>query len=235
MTNRRKFLAGVGALATGSAAAVGTGAFTSVSANRTVNVALADDSNAFVGLEPGDSELVVQSGSTLQVNLDGTGADGSGANMDAVTTIGDPDNPQTNHAFKIIHQGTQPVLFKMNYYITNTGWIQNNGNGQSHMTFEVFGDGGSTAENYPHQSYNNDFSLGQPNGSGFGESGTPYSAPNRGDGYRFNPGDEYYMVMSVNTTGSNASKNDDLSGTAVLEPATSTSQDKWDPKNPPSL
>lgn len=72
-------------------------------------------------------------------------------------------------------------------------------------------------------------------GSGFGESGTTYSAPNRGDGYRFNPGDEYYMVVSVNTTGSNASKNDDLSGTAVLEPATSTSQDKWDPKNPPSL
>jgi len=50
MANRRKFIAGLGALATGSAAAVGTGAFTSVSAERSVTIDTADDAYAFLRL-----------------------------------------------------------------------------------------------------------------------------------------------------------------------------------------
>jgi hypothetical protein len=228
MTHRRKFLAGVGALATGSAAAVGTGAFTSVSANRTMNVDIADDSNAFLGLEAGDSGLVVETGDTLQINLDGTGADGSGVNMDAVTTIGNHDNPQDSYAFKVTNQGTQALLFSMNYFFANTGWLQNNGTGQSHINFTVYGDGQSYSTDYPRQGPNRDRSLAQPSGGATGD------AANRGNGYRFEPGDQYYVVISIDTTGANAATTDDLSGTAVLQPAVVTDQDLWYPDNPPS-
>ena len=227
---RRKFLATVGSLAAGTAAAIGTGAFTSVSANRTVNVELSDDSSAFLGLEAGASDLVDNSGSTIQINLDGTSALGTGANMDAVTTIGDPDNPADDYAFKITNQGTRPLMFKMNYFLSNTGWIQNAGQGQSHLNFEVFGDGQSMSRDFPDQrGYNQDHSLGNPSGGGFGD------ASSRGTGYRFDPGDEYYMIVSIDTTGPNASKTDDLTGTAVLEPAVVTTQNSWEPENPPSV
>gem|GEM_PF-1264017 len=50
---RRKFIIGAGALATGSAAAVGTGAFSAAEVERAVNVEITDDSASLVGLEPG--------------------------------------------------------------------------------------------------------------------------------------------------------------------------------------
>lgn len=50
MAKRRKFLAGIGALVSGSAAAVGTGALSSVEAERTVDVAVTTDDNALLGL-----------------------------------------------------------------------------------------------------------------------------------------------------------------------------------------
>lgn len=225
---RRKFVVGLGALATGTAAATGTGAFTNVSAQRSVNVELADDTNAFLGLEPGDSELVTDNGDgNLQINIDGTNAAGSGANMNATTTIGDPDNPADEHAFKVTNQGTQSVMFKMNYYFQNTGWIDGNGNGQSHINFEVFANASeSNSEDYPHQGYNRDYSLGNPEGSNDGS--------NTG-GYRFNVGEEYYVVITIDTTGADAEESDDLSGTAVIEADTETDSDSWDPANPPSL
>jgi len=45
---RRKFIIGAGALASGSAAAVGTGAFSSVEAERTIDLSTEDDSNALL-------------------------------------------------------------------------------------------------------------------------------------------------------------------------------------------
>ncbi|MFW5919682.1 MAG: hypothetical protein ACOCSF_05745 [Halanaeroarchaeum sp.] len=52
---RRKFVIGLGALATGSAAATGTGAFSSVSAERSVSVQTESDADgANLGLEPNE-------------------------------------------------------------------------------------------------------------------------------------------------------------------------------------
>jgi hypothetical protein len=105
---RRKFLIGAGSLAAGSAAAMGTGAFTSVQANRDINVAVADDANALLALEPTDGEnadyTVVNDDGTLGIDIsDGnpTGPEGSGVNNDARTIIRD--------VFKITNKGTQPV------------------------------------------------------------------------------------------------------------------------------
>lgn len=52
MTKRRNFIAGLGVLATGSAAAVGSGAFTSVEADRDVTVEVVNDSSGYLSLIP---------------------------------------------------------------------------------------------------------------------------------------------------------------------------------------
>lgn len=110
MTNRRKFLAGVGALASGSAAAIGTGAFTSTSAVRQATVATAGDDSAFLQMSAsngpngqyvtttGDGEVVIDLN-----QLDGTNdGNGSGLNQNSETTI--------SSILTVTNQGTQSVV-----------------------------------------------------------------------------------------------------------------------------
>lgn len=52
---RRKFLIGTGALAAGGAAALGSGAFSRVEAQRAVSIEVATDENAYLGLKPMDT------------------------------------------------------------------------------------------------------------------------------------------------------------------------------------
>jgi len=113
---RRKFVVGLGALASGSAAAMGTGAFSSVQADRTVSVEVADDSEAYLRLEGdgGDNSDYVTSDGTdgvLTIDLDANNSSnvqggGSGVNPDARTRIDD--------LFVIENQGTQEVEITLN-------------------------------------------------------------------------------------------------------------------------
>ena len=111
---RRKFLIGAGALAAGGAAAMGSGAFTSVTADRDVEVAVAEDADAFLSLSPATDEdgdelpnaaFAEQTGDeeTIEFNIDGDaeGVDGSGLNPNATTVIAE--------IFDIENQGTQEV------------------------------------------------------------------------------------------------------------------------------
>ncbi|WP_133412119.1 hypothetical protein [Halalkaliarchaeum desulfuricum] len=50
---RRKFVIGMGSLAAGGAAAMGSGAFSAAEVERAVNVEITDDSVSLLGLEPG--------------------------------------------------------------------------------------------------------------------------------------------------------------------------------------
>jgi hypothetical protein len=108
---RRKFLIGAGSLAAGSAAAVGTGAFTSVSAERTVSVNIVDDNNSLLrltqsGTGPNSQYAEISNG---QVTIDLDNSDdggGSGLNKDSETDIFD--------IFRIQNQGTQPVFVYVN-------------------------------------------------------------------------------------------------------------------------
>lgn len=70
---RRKFVIGAGALATGSAAAIGTGAFTQTNADREISVTVSGDASAYVGLEVNDSygEYAESSDDELVLDLDG--------------------------------------------------------------------------------------------------------------------------------------------------------------------
>jgi hypothetical protein len=120
---RRKFVVGLGALASGSAAAVGTGAFTSVNAERSVDVEVAGDANAYLGLEPVSSSpnsayVQVNSGevsfdfSDSNDNLNNA-TSGAGFNPDAVTDVED--------LLRVTNQGTQDVDFSVDLSGLNTG------------------------------------------------------------------------------------------------------------------
>ena len=85
--NRRNVLIGLGTVAAGGGAALGTGAFSSVEADRTVTVETVGDDSAFVGISP-DGEYAVNTGSDEAVVLDlGNSGDDDGFNDDAETVI----------------------------------------------------------------------------------------------------------------------------------------------------
>ena len=109
---RRKFIIGAGALTAGSAAALGTGAFSSVTAERDVVVDVADDSDALLAIEE-----TPNSSNTDYVTVDGdSGAFGIDVSSDNTQLDENPDglNPDATTIIRslvdITNQGTQPVL-----------------------------------------------------------------------------------------------------------------------------
>ena len=110
---RRKFLIGTGSLAAGGAAALGSGAFSSVEADRDISVEVAGDANAFLGIEPageGNDDYVEGDGTdgTIGLNFDDPdGVNGEGINDRALTVF---DNVLT-----ITNQGTQDVLLGIDF------------------------------------------------------------------------------------------------------------------------
>jgi len=71
-SNRRSVLIGLGTLTVGGGAVFGTGAFSSVDADRSVSVTVADDSNALLGLSVEDSYNGISSPSGGQASFDFT-------------------------------------------------------------------------------------------------------------------------------------------------------------------
>jgi hypothetical protein len=105
---RRKYLAAIGSLAAGGAAAMGTGAFTSVSAERGLRVHTPTDSDALLGLAPEDSpnaEYVDASKDALRIDFGGEGQitdEGAyGVNNEAKTIV--------RRMFRVSNNGTQEV------------------------------------------------------------------------------------------------------------------------------
>jgi len=104
MANRRKFIAGLGALATSSAAALGTGAFSSVEAERSVSVEVGGDNNAYLGLRAERDDIISDDGDgqlSLDLGSQTTDKGGEGFNKEAVTEI--------EGVFRITNQGTEEV------------------------------------------------------------------------------------------------------------------------------
>jgi len=94
---RRKFIIGAGALGAGISTAIGTGAFTSVEAERSFSVATAGDAEAYLRMTAADSpnaQYVDEQSDTLSVTLDSL-------NENAVTTVDD--------LFLLQNEGTQAI------------------------------------------------------------------------------------------------------------------------------
>lgn len=111
---RRRLLAGLGTLAAGSAAAVGTGAFTSAEASRTVNVNVASEDEAYLALSPTGGEnatFVSQDSSTNnELSIDINDANGVAAGADGV---GLDSVYEFDNLFQVENQGTQEVEFEI--------------------------------------------------------------------------------------------------------------------------
>ncbi|EMA59398.1 hypothetical protein C470_10992 [Halorubrum distributum JCM 13561] len=106
--NRRNILAAIGALGAGGAIVTGTGAFTSVEANRSVSVTVEGDANAYLSISEASGDngqyLTETAGGEKAIDLTGTNetsGGGTGVNADAITVIED--------VFQVENQGTQEV------------------------------------------------------------------------------------------------------------------------------
>jgi hypothetical protein len=101
---RRTLLVGLGSVA-GAAGAVGSGAFTSVSARRDVEVRVADDADALLRLVPADGPngraFADSDDGVLALDLSSTDAGGEGVGVDSVYDFDD--------VFEIENRGTQTV------------------------------------------------------------------------------------------------------------------------------
>mgnify|MGYP000008005491 FL=1 len=110
MVNRRGALIGLGGLVAAGGAALGTGAFTTVTAERTVNIQTTGDASAFLALEPAtdddtdNGEYADGSNDQIQITLNADADAQSGAqglNKNAETVIRD--------IVKVTNNGTQSL------------------------------------------------------------------------------------------------------------------------------
>lgn len=120
MTSRRRVLFGVSSLVSGASVILGTGAFTSVQAERGVSVETTGDASAFLSLDAtnatngayasetgDDGQLQIDIGDLSDPSRDQTvEVGGSGVNKNAVTIIRD--------IFVVRNQGTQTVKIRFN-------------------------------------------------------------------------------------------------------------------------
>ena len=108
---RRTVLVGLGGLFAGSGALLGTGAFTTVEAERTVTVETAGDADAFLGITPfpdsanADYVTAPEDG-TVEIDITGEGTPGEGVNENAITAI--------DRLLEVTNNGTQSVAVGFN-------------------------------------------------------------------------------------------------------------------------
>ena len=114
---RRQFILGLGTIAAGSAAAVGSGAFTSVEADRTISAEVAQDSDAFLELDaPGEAERS-SAGDQVefefpslaeQTDVDVNEENPQGLGADSVYRFAS-DVEGSDGLLRITNSGTQPI------------------------------------------------------------------------------------------------------------------------------
>jgi hypothetical protein len=115
---RRKFIASIGSVAAGAAAVTGTGAFTSVEADRSVDVEVAGDSSAYLGLRKAADENV-DPGANSDAYVDDSGSEVSFdfSSSNSTTDLGDGFNPnaitEVDNLIEVQNQGTQSAFLSV--------------------------------------------------------------------------------------------------------------------------
>lgn len=117
--HRRGFLVGLSVTATGASAAISSGAFSKVSAERSVSIAVSDDANAFLRLkERGSGERSEVDGGILEFGIpgddeadhpDGNPTDPDGVGTDSVYRFGADAAHDEPGLFGVENHGTKPV------------------------------------------------------------------------------------------------------------------------------
>jgi hypothetical protein len=104
--NRRKLLPTLDVAATGTSAAFGSGAFTSVSADRTVTVSVAGDEQAYPRLEPtsgpnGDYARTENGQLAVHLNRENDDASKDSIGGASATTVASPQRTTLTHAARM--------------------------------------------------------------------------------------------------------------------------------------
>ena len=106
-------LAGLAAAVTGVAGiALGSGAFSSVSADRDVSINISEDSQALLGLVPNDDlEIIQEEDGRLELDSELLSDATQGFNNRATVEIGELDDDVVDggEAFRVVNNGTQTV------------------------------------------------------------------------------------------------------------------------------
>lgn len=115
---RRNLLLSIGAVGA-SGAAIGTGAFTSVEADRNLSISIAEEDTGLLALSRIEetSEFVSDTGGRNELSFDfnnvtGTNSDGEGIGTESVY--------QFDRLFEVSNQGAQTVFFQTEFDITST-------------------------------------------------------------------------------------------------------------------
>jgi hypothetical protein len=210
---RRKFVVGLGALASGGAAAVGTGAFTSVTADRSVDVEVAGDASAYLALrrasddgsDPGanSGEYVDISSGEVSFDFSSTSNGGDGFNPNSVTVIED--------LIEVQNQGTQSAFLGVD--LSNLDVSDGSGN-QAGVELAVSNP--DDAGTNPDQEQEANIAF-EGSGNAVGNATSPSS-------YELNEGEAVHLDLTVDTTNFNAA-NVSTSGTiTIIADQTSTLQ-----------
>jgi hypothetical protein len=131
---RRKLLTGLGMLAAGGAATVGTGAFTSAEASRSVTVTVEGDADAYLSLDALGTDDTDNNGFATQ------SGDGISIDINDVAGVTDPADGvglnsvyEFDKLFQVENQGTQEIEFEIE---TLSG--SDFGVGQGELTMEFY-------------------------------------------------------------------------------------------------
>ena len=191
---RRKFLVGLGATVSGSAAAVGTGAFTSVEADRSVDVEVAGDSSAYLALveaagdssgnaSPNSAAYADTSGDEVSFDFssnNGTANLGNGFNPNAVTEIDD--------LIEVQNQGTQSAFLSVD---TANLDLSDGSKNQAGVGLAVVADETATSNENDNIAFNS---------GGSNPDGGVIPDPTADDAYELTQGESVHLDLTVDTT-----------------------------------
>ena len=136
---RRKFILAAGSTAIGASAVIGSGAFTSVEADRDINVDVVGDDSAFLQIEPANTSngdaYAEQTGDTVELNFDGAAntpqGNATGINERAFTRFED--------VITVSNQGTQDVAIGVDFLDSDGSPAGEGGSQQSQAAVGVGG------------------------------------------------------------------------------------------------
>ena len=190
---RRKFIASIGSVAAGAAAVTGTGAFTSVEADRSVDVEVAGDSSAYLGLRKAADENA-SPGANSDAYVDDSGAEVSFdfSSSNSTTDLGDGFNPnaitEVDNLIEVQNQGTQSAFLSVD--TDNLDLSDGSGN-QAGVGLAVVADETATSN------LNDNIAF---DSGGSNPDGGSIADPTTDGAYELTQGESVHLDLTVDTT-----------------------------------
>ena len=216
---RRKFMIGIGSLAAGSAAATGTGAFSSMSASRGASVNVVNDANGLIALKdtsPDGGAVRTKSNGELEINF--APDEDSGVNINSTYQAGalfnvpgdltenvQGNSPTNGPAFKIVNNDTAGHTIGLEYTLDSDEGHLNEDGSKLVLQARPAADGLPADESGNTPETIRGFTVEHGNTS----PSLQYQKP-------LQPGKFIGISVLVDTTGEGASTDESLSGTLKL-------------------